>query len=78
MAFVDHGEFEAMNMPIGHRTLRCDKDHFLAKMMVSTSTVCERLLLSIVVITRMRKMERGAVLAYYTCFIIPGTFAICL
>ena len=56
MAFVDHGESEAMKMPIGHRVPRCDKDQFRTKMTVSTSTVCEISLLNIVVITRMRKM----------------------
>ena len=56
MAFADHGEFEAMKTPIDRRTPRCDKDQFRAKMTVSTSTVCEILLLNIVVVTRMRKM----------------------
>ena len=57
MAFVDQGEFEAMKTPIGRRALRCDKDQFRAKITVSTSTVCEILLLNIVIITRrMRKM----------------------
>ena len=55
-AATDHGEFEAMKTPIDHRTLRCDEDQFHAKMMVSTSTVCEIPLLNIVVVTRMRKM----------------------
>ena len=36
MAFVDHGEFEAMKTPIGRRAPRCDKDQFRAKMTVST------------------------------------------
>ena len=57
MAFVNHGEFEAMKMPIDHRAPCCDKDQFCAKTTVSTSTICEILLLSIVVVTRrMRKM----------------------
>ena len=56
MAFVDHGEFEAMKTPIDHRTPHCDEDQFHAKMMVSTSTVCEIPLLNIVVVMRMRKM----------------------
>ena len=34
--FIDQGEFEAMKTLIGHRALRCDKDQFCAKMMVST------------------------------------------
>ena len=41
MAFIDQGEFEAMKMPISCRALRCDKDQFRTKMMVSTSTVFE-------------------------------------
>ena len=57
MAFVDHGEFEAMKALVGYRAPRCVKDQFCAKMTVSTSTVCEILLLNIVVVTRrMRKM----------------------
>ena len=40
MAFVDHGEFEAMKTPIGRRAPHCDKDQFHAKMTVSTSTIC--------------------------------------
>ena len=36
MAFVDEGEFEASKTPIGRTALRCDKDQFRAKMMVST------------------------------------------
>ena len=28
--FVDHGEFEAMKMPIGRRAPGCDKDQFRA------------------------------------------------
>ena len=56
MAFVDHGEFEAMKTLVGYRAPHCVKDQFCAKM-TSTSTVCEILLLNIVVITRrMRKM----------------------
>ena len=51
MAFVDHGEFEATKTLIGRRAPRCDKDQFCAKMMVSTSTVCEISLLNIVVVT---------------------------
>ena len=51
MAFVDHGEFEATKTPIGRRAPHCDKDQFRAKMTVSTSTVCEILLLNIVVVT---------------------------
>ena len=35
MAFVDHGEFEAMKTPIGRRAPRCYKDQFRAKMTVS-------------------------------------------
>ena len=30
MAFVDHGEFEAMKTPIGRRAPRCDKDQICA------------------------------------------------
>ena len=56
MAFIDQGEFEAMKMPIGCRAPRCDKDQFRAKVMVSSSTICEISLLNIVVVTRMRKM----------------------
>ena len=57
MAFVDHGEFEAMKTLIGRRALRLDKDQFRAKMTVSTSTFYEISLLNIVVVTRrMRKM----------------------
>ena len=51
MAFVDHSEFETTKTPIGRRALCCDKDQFRAKMTVSTSTVCEISLLSIVVVT---------------------------
>ena len=40
MAFIDQGEFEAMQTPIGRRVLHCGKDQFHAKMMVSTLTVC--------------------------------------
>ena len=65
MAFVDHGEFEAVKTPIGRRAPRCDKDQFRAKIMVSTSTVCEISLLNVVVITRMRKMALS----------LPHTFA---
>ena len=36
MAFIDHGEFEAMKTPIGRRVPHCDKDQFCAKMTVST------------------------------------------
>ena len=49
MAFVDHGEFEAMKTAIGRRDPCRDKDQFRAKMTVSTSTVCEISLLNIVV-----------------------------
>ena len=56
MAFVDHGEFEAMKTAIVRRTPRRDKDQLRAKMTVSTSTVCKILLLNIVVVTRMTKM----------------------
>ena len=56
MAFVDHGEFEAMKTSVGRRAPRCNKDQFRAKMTVSTSTVCEISLLNFVVVTRMTKM----------------------
>ena len=36
MAFIDKGEFEAIKTLSGHRTPRCDKDQFRAKMTVST------------------------------------------
>ena len=36
MAFVDHGEFEAMKTLSGRRALRYDKDQFHAKMTEST------------------------------------------
>ena len=53
MAFVDHGEFEAMKTLVGRRAPCCDKDQFRAKMTVSTSLFA---LLNFVVVTRMRKM----------------------
>ena len=57
MAFINHCEFDTTKMLIGRRAPGCDKDQFRAKMMLSTSTICEILLLSIVVVTRrMRKM----------------------
>ena len=65
MAFVDHGEFEAMKMPIGHRAPHCDRGQFRAKIVVSTSTVC-KISLNFVVITRnMRKIA----------LLLPHTFA---
>ena len=56
MAFVDHGEFEAMKTLVGYRAPHCVKDQFCAKMTVSTSTICEMLLNIVVVTRRMRKM----------------------
>ena len=40
MAFVDHGEFEAMKTLISRRAPRCDKDQFRAKMTMSTLNRC--------------------------------------
>ena len=34
MAFIDQGEFEGMKTLSGRRALRCDKDHFRAKITV--------------------------------------------
>ena len=71
MTFIDQGEFQATKMPISHRTLRCDKGQFRAKMTVSTSTVCEISLLSIVVVTlrRIRKMHfRYCILLHLAVF----------
>ena len=36
MAFIDQGEFEAIQTLSGRRAPRCDKHHFHAKMMVIT------------------------------------------
>ena len=57
--------------PISHRTLHCDKGQFRTKMTVSTSTVCEISLLSIVVVTlrRIRKMHfRYCILLHLAVF----------
>ena len=63
--FIDQGEFEGYEDADGRRAPRCDKDHFRAKMTVSTSNVCEISVLNIVVVTRMRK----------TAHSMPHTFA---
>ena len=63
MAFIDQGEFEAMNTLSHHRPLRCDKHEFCAKMTVSTLIVFE---LNIVVLTRMNT-KNGTLMTAHFC-----------
>ena len=56
VVIIGQSEFEDIKTPNGCRAPHCDKNHFRAKMTVSTSTVCEISLLNIVVVTRIPKM----------------------
>ena len=57
-SFIDLGEFEAIKVLNGRRTLHCDKNQFCNKMTVSIQTVFEISLLNIVVLTRKKECEK--------------------
>ena len=57
-SFIDLGEFEAIKVLNGRRTLHCDKNQFCNKMTVSIQTVFEISLLNIVVLTGKKEYEK--------------------
>ena len=67
MAFIDHGEFEAMKSLSGWEAARSDEHHFRAKIKVSTSAVFELSLLDKWSEQRRKNTKNGTFMTAHFC-----------